>query len=592
MECTTTASSTSTNSLGNPPEQNTGFPTLLQLSLKASISNKLFEKTKGKLAEYSEKDKKLILEWEYKQICEGLSKTCGNEIHYEVKKIDAFRDMIKFVMDYNYSGYRISTIYGGFLRDYVFRHDHNFNDIDMRFDDMEQMEMFISHVMDRYNVTICENTIPHHRAPIPIDTVCHHRNVRFNDGLGDSKYENETVLKTIRVTDSQTNASIQMDLTLRQDNPTIKDFDVNMLEMRRGHINNNDETITKHIENKQFVVISRTGIAKLTHRDASYIHAYTYSKISEKEHICDMGDCFCRCSSKGQKLAERIKKMQEKGWTMLNEPCTNPMCILAPTKLYDAYVKDVLERQKLEKLAKERHFKRKLQKKEMALEMKQLEKQVEFFSGKDMNTLHYDRQHNPKHNKAVIHFKTDFKNYKKSVVNKRHVFVEADDYDWARGIEYVDDDEDDNDDINTEWRNIVIHPLSSGFSNQLTFTAEWFKPIVQPIEPDPLKEERVFTLETEVMIEIKQLEKQYIYLNEKEANTSHFEKKFHPKCETNVSHFEKKFHSKQCKAKTYRRNYRKDLINKKQVWYGPDDYESLEDDWQFADELDAENLFI
>ena len=102
----------------------------------------------------------------------------------------------------------------------------------------------------------------------------------------------------------------------RYTNAVVADMDVNMAEryMVNGKIvcgsknpKCNYEEIVEHCRAKQFVVLDSTGAPVLKHTSSN----------------C----CIDRNTPQGKLIVERIAKMKARGWTCLNEPCTNKLCV-------------------------------------------------------------------------------------------------------------------------------------------------------------------------------------------------------------------------------------------------------------------------
>lgn len=220
-----------------------------------------------------------------------------------------------------------------------------------------------------------------------------------------------------------------MDLTVHTGR-IVKDFDVNTLEMRHERIKTSlrsisKQTIFEHIAKKQFVVLTNSGL----YREKHHVRKFNRNKfdIQYTEYGCD-GDCICRHSSKGKKIQERIEKMQKRGWTVLNSPCENPLCILSPDDLYQQFLTEMttiqylVEQKKAEK-QKKKHFAQ--QKKMNRKEIVQLEKQINFPTEKDIFTRRYEKRSINKQPCSI--YRSDYRNYRKDIVNKKIVWYDSTD---------------------------------------------------------------------------------------------------------------------------------------------------------------------
>lgn len=441
------------------------FPTLVNLGLRTIISDKLHKiiqkhldkflkkteetTTKGDPNKFLEKTKGIIIEWELEKIYDELPELLqNNEIHYDIKKIDKFRKIIRYILRilYKCKTLRNPIINGGFVRDYYCRYDLNFNDIDIKFRDMHALNYFVSELANIYNVIICdEKSVNIHPKPEQ-RIICHHCNPDHED-ISNNEYNNAFV-KTIKIEDKTNGVSIQMDLTLQNEFRTLYDFDVNMLGLRkkkllyidRNHSTNSEEflKVLTHIKNKEFVVLSNNK-SKLCHADASY--SRYISDIHTTRYNCSKidGDCICRNSNRGKKLQTRILKMQKRGWKMLNEPCTNPLCFLAPIELYEKYTKDLIKWENMEKKLKKRReeYRKNIE------ELKRLEKSHKFtLNEKEIKISDYNKQ-TIKNKNYELHEKSkkiNKKQYRKGGVNKNKIFMDYDDYDLAKEMDYLDDD--------------------------------------------------------------------------------------------------------------------------------------------------------
>ncbi|AGF84919.1 hypothetical protein QJ854_gp863 [Moumouvirus goulette] len=139
------------------------------------------------------------------------------------------------------------------------------------------------------------------------------------------------------------------------------DFDVNMLEshkhtsstnyskyLRSSNSHCNVKNIIDNCVKKQFIVLDYYGRPEIIH-NPEYIISFDlegnvlglkrHNILSKREYKSSKSECNCinRQTSRGKKLLLRIKKMKSRGWSCLNEKCMNPLCIMAPTYLYQKY---------------------------------------------------------------------------------------------------------------------------------------------------------------------------------------------------------------------------------------------------------------
>lgn len=346
-------------------------------------------------------------------------------------------------------------IYGGFVRDYFCRYDLNFNDIDIKFNDEDALNSFVLQLSDLYSITFIEPfgvSLPKQQKPCfskEYEAICIHS---INSNTNEGKYD-DAIIKTIRI-EHIDGVSIQMDLTLKQEIKQSKDFDVNTLEWKSGHLLNEKLQHTKdivgRIKRKEFIVLTPQGESLLVHQ--VYCFFKCIYEINIAKYSCSNTHCFCRHSSKGKKLQLRIEKMQKRGWVMLNKPCENPMCILSPDEDYVKYVAEMLDkyRQIFERKQKQDElieFNRSLTKKYykrliLMNEIKILEKPYKFaLNDKERAIVTFDKKPSKKGKfKPILKFNS--KCYRKETVNKKLVFIEYDDCKLARKMEYLDEEED------------------------------------------------------------------------------------------------------------------------------------------------------
>ncbi|XWV26845.1 hypothetical protein QJ857_gp0205 [Tupanvirus soda lake] len=128
----------------------------------------------------------------------------------------------------------------------------------------------------------------------------------------------------------------------------------------------NLKNVIRHIHRNEFVVLDNMGRPKSCHnklwREAVFnksgeivdCHSFLLKGLHpDNKELIDSCDCIHRRSQRGRKLLFRIQKMLKRGWTMLNEPCSNPDCVLAPMDLVEAYATFVAEKREEERRRRE-----------------------------------------------------------------------------------------------------------------------------------------------------------------------------------------------------------------------------------------------
>ena len=240
-------------------------------------------------------------------------------------------------------------IYGGFVRDMIA--DRMFNDIDVRFSRDTDIAVFITNLEKNGFAITCLS-------------------------------QSYNKCQTIRVTDRVTSLSVKLDLSfwLKSISSTIGfydnhrhqyqcingsyykrmhenehiDFDVNTLvwssskhnphhrdqwylpmDVRNQHeisflterTSCSFESVIENCKLRQFIVLDADHKPSRVHINRHY---RLFTPASYKFDRCY---CIMRDSLEGQKILKRIEKMKSRGWTMLNGPCQNPRCIMAPEKI-------------------------------------------------------------------------------------------------------------------------------------------------------------------------------------------------------------------------------------------------------------------
>ena len=425
-------------------------PSLLQLCLRALVANGVSAATQCKeFVDMEQKERNTIMKWEHKKFLQTLPDLLkSNEINHELKKLDEQRALIKSVTSYS------ENYYGGFVRDFycsggvILPHD-----IDVSFFDERALNAYLVRLIDKYDVEMCDNVVPHHPNENPVD-ICSHCSTPVEESKyatmfsrenfpRQKKYSDAALVKSILVIDRKTAASIQMDLIIPNGIP-VKDFDVNCLTLKYGYrlqstIAVSTNTIEDHIAKKEFFVLDNQGNYRSVHRFGK--NTIEESDVSYTIYDCN-GVCLCRHSAKGKKIQERIVKMQLRGWKVINPVCGNPLCILSSEQAYQQYVEEVSsakavikereekkreekEREEKKREEKEREEKRKqkdihLRKKLQKVEIVQLERLHQRIDVKELTAARYECQTN----KRPSEFRRiDFKNYRKAEVNKKRNYI-------------------------------------------------------------------------------------------------------------------------------------------------------------------------
>jgi hypothetical protein len=579
------------------------------LALRALIAKLVYKiLSQDEFQKLSKEKQKIIMEWEYKKILQKkVPKLCkSNEIHYELKKLDAIHAMIKTVIDSTrYSGIKI---YGGFVRDYYCSNNTILpNDIDIRFSDQHDMDYFVSELVGKYEVIFCENTPAAQYPPNTLPKiVCGCCDPYKKVPLYVTKYD--TKVTTIQIRDSKNNVSLQLDLTIKSPYGMKSpiDFDVNTLELKRGDILSIDlpyhchDEVRKHITKREFVVLTASGEYKMAHR--VYPRAQSKMGVEYTHYDCMYVDCICRHSSKGKKIQERIKKMQTRGWKALNPPCENPLCILSPEDVYQAYIKEMVEkhqfieqrkRERMEKLEREasleqqelrRKAKLEARIKEQEESVQKLERQFKsLLTEKEAAILAHGKSKKPHTKVTPLPRKSQAKNYRKGDINKKFVWVEGDDYDLARDMDLIENDESDEE----LEEKIVINIDKYDWTKNCTKDQPKLVPLVQFLQtlspPEPIlptvKPQRVDPPMEILPMEIPVEMPYEAFLDDKQLAILRFDKKI-PKSQSSGS-------KRNCNT----RDYRKGDINKKRVWVHPDDHD-LARDMDYLEEDEEEDIMI
>ncbi|AKI80425.1 hypothetical protein QJ850_gp274 [Acanthamoeba polyphaga mimivirus] len=219
-----------------------------------------------------------------------------------------------------------SHAYGGYYRDILAKKP--IKDLDFAFSSEDDVKSFIFDLKSRYTVTLLK--------PSYTDLGCYSLQVKHK------------LLK---------NASILIDATYPCPSRTVLRFDFNVNMLLATHtpeegsldlkIRNSRCALTDVIDDcchHKFVVLNETGCPNLTHQGAEIDRALnpdgSFKDLTDRtvfNNLCvrSYPDCINRRTTRGKKLLQRIEKMKSRGWTVRNEPCSNPFCIMAPTELFE-----------------------------------------------------------------------------------------------------------------------------------------------------------------------------------------------------------------------------------------------------------------
>ncbi|ADO18343.1 hypothetical protein [Acanthamoeba castellanii mimivirus] len=246
-----------------------------------------------------------------------------------------------------------SHAYGGYYRDILAKKP--IKDLDFAFSSEDDVRSFIFDLKSRYNVTLLK--------PSYTDLGCY-----------SLKLEHKLLKK----------ASILVDATYSCPAKRVVRFDFNVNMLLATHtpeegsldlkIRNSRCALTDVIDDcchHKFVVLDESGSPKLTHQGAEIDRALnpdgSFKDLSDRavfNSLClrSYPDCINRRTTRGKKLLQRIEKMQSRGWTVRNEPCSNPFCIMAPTALFER-CQEVIDQRREEAIqicqqAKEERIKR------------------------------------------------------------------------------------------------------------------------------------------------------------------------------------------------------------------------------------------
>ena len=445
--------------------------TLLQISLRKLISEIWFARTKNHMENFSKECQDAIKQHTLKTILDEIPKlTKSNEIHNECKQIIGFLDLKKYVKETDSIRTGNGTLFGGASRDECRQDDLNIADLDIKFTTVEDLNKFVSELLESENhsITFLDEKAPIQQTPCrpELSGICPHCKVHMSTPT-ENKY-GASYIKTIVLSDDSNRAFIQMDLTVQPPLSTPKDFDVNTLILRYGELyveysnryhqcrlygkdDQQMKAVLAHIKNKEFLVLTGKGLPNSHHDIRKSIPIMSYG-VEIPRYVCTE-DCICRHSLTGEKILRRIKKMEEKGWTKVNLPCPNPMCILSDDKVYEEYIAEVVEKRQtiahIKKVLKDK-ARKKWRKENVIKEITRLEKPfINSLNDKERAIIRYgrsERKDNPCHSRITI----PTKDYRKKGINKKFIKLDPDDYTLAKEMDYwtnkEDEEEDDEED--------------------------------------------------------------------------------------------------------------------------------------------------
>uniref|UniRef100_A0A6G6ADU5 NT pol-beta-like superfamily protein n=1 Tax=Borely moumouvirus TaxID=2712067 RepID=A0A6G6ADU5_9VIRU len=284
--------------------------------------------------------------------------------------------MIYDILD-NIQDYPGSKVFGGFHRDFFAKMP--FKDIDIRFKFKTEATFFIERMQKKYNIKFMKPS-----------------------------YKSNGCYTICVQSKSNSEVNIYLDVSYKRDvNGSIYkkkffDFDVNMLS---SQVHYSDRwylrylnTINPHCQildildncaRKQFIVLNYNGKSEILHKPSYTAIIDSNGRIIRmKRNLSSCGsfmskimdsDCINYHTIRGKKLLLRKKKMESRGWTCLNEECSNPVCILAPESLRNKY-KEYVQEIKLQRLKRAEEKLKKAEEKIRARELSRQKKDREIKS--------------------------------------------------------------------------------------------------------------------------------------------------------------------------------------------------------------------
>lgn len=409
-------------------------PSLVNLTLKTLVSSNSLRICKNPLLqEFHHDDQQIIMEWERKKFYKKLAKNAhNNELHYELKLITDYCNLVEELIV-------IVRMMSGecnreFVRDYIVRNDINFEYMNINFNNIYMMDAFISYLMtSKYKLTILgETELPTYiNDHSEFDMLCIHQSDNYYNNYKSEIRFTHYKTHNIHVRIKKTNTLVRLRITINNPTYNYPDFDVNSLSYNSHSgvtcYSNVLSDILENIKLKRFIVLSKMGTIQLQH----LYYAPQKTKNDYINHSCDSSHCYCRYSIQGKALKEKILNMQKLGWEMLNEQCTNPLCILASDELFDEYklyiiqFKKHMQTQALCDLNNKRLEYEQL-KKEQIIDQSYLLSLIDI-TNKEINTLHFEKRSikHTKHKKKVNMRKRNFRKYD---VGKNHILIGDENY--------------------------------------------------------------------------------------------------------------------------------------------------------------------
>jgi len=276
-------------------------------------------------------------------------------------------------------------IFGGFVRDFVIG-KRSFSDIDayFRYVKGDEYDSFGIH-----GYCFGQNSKIHYLGKLIqqiIDDLSKLYDVEFIDRRELSLY---STLKLKVMYKKNDNIYINIDLSAKDDTDNVvgDDFDVNqfildqnkkrdefvtlkgkIVNLESTHLNDRYiNSVLQRIKRKKFIVLDRTGSPSLKHVNKSVdkrVNKNIYGDLCKYRdtRFYDLFgsrfyDLFGGRFPPKDVLIERVYKMKEKGWAMLNEVCSNPYCILSDDLEYNKAVEKekilILKSKKMRKYQKQ-----------------------------------------------------------------------------------------------------------------------------------------------------------------------------------------------------------------------------------------------
>ncbi|AQN68677.1 hypothetical protein [Saudi moumouvirus] len=257
------------------------------------------------------------------------------------------------------STYPGAYVFGGFHRDFFAKMP--FKDVDIRFTFKSEAIYFIKYIQRFYYIKFLKASY----KSLGCFTLCiqnmHNKEVNIRI---DVSYDNDE------------SGSLY----------TVKyfDFDVNMLTSSahyssRAYLGSLESSnphchildIIDNCAKKQFIILDYNGRPEILHKPSysavidsngnivKIIKNFNSSDYKTFKSMMINTNCINYHTVRGKKLLLRKKKMESRGWTCLNEECSNPVCIMAPFLLREKHKEycqklRIARRKQLEKEAKYR----------------------------------------------------------------------------------------------------------------------------------------------------------------------------------------------------------------------------------------------